>query len=80
MIFPSGSCLGRQLADRSAQTNSFDGNIIEGDNFQNHCGNEEAKSEESQEKSQEVILTSAQVRLQQTLEGVQVQTDPYTEQ
>ena len=45
-----------------------------------NCVNEEAKSEESQEKSQEVILTSAQVRLQQTLEGVQVQTDPYTDQ
>ena len=34
------------------------------------CENEEAKSEESLENSQEVILTSAQVRLQHTLEGV----------
>ena len=34
------------------------------------CENEEAKSEESLENSREVILTSAQVRLQHTLEGV----------
>ena len=44
------------------------------------CENEEVKSEESLERSQEVILTSAQVRLQHTREGMQVQTAPYTDQ